>query len=133
MGSSSNDLTTLIDRVRAATGADRELDAALWLAFEPGATRRQSTVKSSKGLWPDYEIDETRDRTGRLVIVPDLTASLDAALALVERCGENPERIMNKAIGRTYEWVDSVPDYRQRLTLAVLSTLLLALETQHDR
>lgn len=75
----------LLARVEAATGPDRELDAALWLDFTPGATRRASTVKSSKGLWPDYTIDETREAGGALIVVPAYTASLDAALALVER------------------------------------------------
>lgn len=73
----------LIERLEKATGPDRELDAVIWLAVTPGATRRSSTVKSSKGLWPDYTIDETRDANGILVIVPAFTASLDAALTLV--------------------------------------------------
>ena len=73
---------TLLERVEAASGPDRELDAVLWLAFTPGATRRTLHVPH----WQrPYDIDETRDEKGRLIIVPSYTSSLDAALALVER------------------------------------------------
>ncbi len=75
----------LIKRLEAATGPDREVDAELWLMFTTGATRKASVVKSSKGLWPDYTIDETREASGRLIVVPSYTASVDAALALAER------------------------------------------------
>lgn len=82
------DLTTLQDlkaRVDAASGPDRELDSAIWLALTPGATRKATPVKSAKGLWPDYVIDETRDATGQLIIVPSYSASIDAAVSLTER------------------------------------------------
>lgn len=77
-----SDLQALLSRLEAAQGADRELDAALWLVFTPGATRRTLHVPHWK---KPYEIDETRDATGRLIVVPAVTASIDAALALVER------------------------------------------------
>lgn len=80
-----SDLVALAERVEAATGADRELDAEIWLAVTPGATR-------SKTIVPDHEyngkprcgwtIDETREN-GHLIIVPAYTASLDAAMSLV--------------------------------------------------
>lgn len=79
------DLSELLERVEAASGPDRELDANLWQQFTPGATRRQSTVKSAKGLWADYTIDETREASGLLIVVPTYTASIDATSALTRR------------------------------------------------
>lgn len=74
-------LDDLLSRVEAATGPDGELDAALWLRFVPGTTRKATTVNHPKG---PYIIDETREHF-RLVTVPAYSASLDAALALCER------------------------------------------------
>lgn len=76
------DLSNLIARVRSATGPDRELDALIWLATTPGATRKATHVDH----WHmPYDIDETRDETGRLIIVPSFTAFLDDAVALCNR------------------------------------------------
>lgn len=77
-------LTDLIPRIESGEGEDRELEAEIWLATTPGATRRKSTVTSSKGLWPPYVLDETRDATDALITVPAYTTSVDAVLALVE-------------------------------------------------
>lgn len=55
-------------------------------------------VTSAKSLWPPYEIDETRDATGRLVIVPSLTASLDAALAFCEGMVTKSAWVMAKGL-----------------------------------
>ena len=68
-------------RCEQATGADRELDAEIWLACVPGATRKQTSY-FHKASGRECAIDETRDATGRLIIVPSYTASLDAALTL---------------------------------------------------
>ena len=69
-------------RCEQATGPDRELDAAIWLLCVPGATRMQwSYVHIATER--TCEIDETRDASGKLIIVPTYSASLDAALTLV--------------------------------------------------
>lgn len=78
-------LQEVLGRVEGVEGPDRELDAALWLAMTPGATRRIIRVKHAHSD-AEWDIHETRDATGgRLVSVPAYTASLDAALGLVER------------------------------------------------
>jgi hypothetical protein len=77
------DLLNLAEQCERADAPDREVDTQIWLATTPGASRCSSTVKSSKGLWPDYVIDETRDASGRLIIVPAFTGSIDAAMRLV--------------------------------------------------
>lgn len=73
-------MTDLINRLENAVGADRELDKQIWQLLVPDVTRR--TIHVAHHSKP-YDIDETRDASGRLIIVPSYTVSLDAALALV--------------------------------------------------
>src|ERR1700743_1640458 len=77
---------TLADRVESAAGASRELDAEIWLACVPGATREQWSYRHiATGRL--CHVDETRqlqaDGRRKWVIVPSYTASIDAALTLV--------------------------------------------------
>ena len=75
-------LTELLARVESATGADREIDEAVWLATTPGAY----SVTSMGNLWPPYQLREFRYPAGNLVMVmPNVTSSLDAVIALIER------------------------------------------------
>lgn len=74
----------LIEALKSAKGPDRELDAEIWLHFTPGTTRKKwSYAHAASGK--TCEVDETRDETRRLIVVPSFTASLDAAISLVER------------------------------------------------
>lgn len=78
----SDTLLALAARVEAASGPDRELDAEAWLATTHGATRRQwSYIHKASGR--ECHIDETRDATRRLIIVPAYTSSLNSAMTLV--------------------------------------------------
>lgn len=75
-------LSELAARVEAAMGSDRELDAQIWIAVTPGATRRELRgIHKASGK--EQVIDETREPDGRLIVVPAFTASLDAAMTLV--------------------------------------------------
>lgn len=68
------DLATLVERVEAASGADRELDALLLPIFDPALQVRHNSVWRGKlccGSLADC--------------LQPYTASVDAALALVER------------------------------------------------
>ncbi|WEJ60188.1 hypothetical protein [Devosia sp. FJ2-5-3] len=85
MNPSKEEIAALVERVRGLKGADREVDVLIWLATTEGATRKATTVSSALGLWDPYVIDETRDASGRLIDAPQFTASVDAALALLER------------------------------------------------
>ena len=77
-----SDLSSLIERIEAATAGDRELDAEIWLACTPGATRdKWSYIHKATGR--ECTVDETRDATDRLIIVPSYTTSIDAALTLL--------------------------------------------------
>lgn len=73
-------MTDLQEKLSRATEPSRELDKEIWQLLVPGVTRR--TIHVDHHVKP-YDIDETRDASGKLIIVPHYTASLDAALALV--------------------------------------------------
>jgi hypothetical protein len=80
-----DDLTALIARVEAATGPDRELDAASFVAITPGCVEVErrppdGLIESDQAAWlfrwkPRRWSDSWR-------AVPRYTASLDAALTL---------------------------------------------------
>lgn len=79
-------INSLAERVGGASGPDRELDAEIWLAVTPGATRKATIIPERKvdgKLRRGWTIDETREACGHLIIVPAYTASIDAALTLV--------------------------------------------------
>ena len=72
----------LIRQLEEAEGSNRELDTRIWLAVTPGATRKQWSYKH-RASGSDCHVDETRDASHELVIVPPYTSSIDAALTLV--------------------------------------------------
>lgn len=80
----ADNLADIIARLETANEADPELDVVIWLAFTPGATRRDLVI-SATDKRPGWTIDETRDATGRLITAPPVTSSLDAAVALAAR------------------------------------------------
>jgi hypothetical protein len=62
--------------------ADREIDADIWLAVTPGATRNKTGyTHAASGKWCD--IDETRGPDHRLITVPRYTSSLSDAASLI--------------------------------------------------
>lgn len=103
-------LLDLAARVEGATGPDRELDAEIWLAITPGATRKE-TVIPANGTRRGWTIDEARDEGGRLIIVPAYMQSLDAALTLVP--SECAVSTGHAADGDPYHYVTflSITDY----------------------
>jgi hypothetical protein len=132
--SRTEQMQQIIERLKAAHFPDRELDADIWLAVTPGATRKKSTVKSSTGAWPDYEIDETRDASHRLILVPAYTASFDAAVALVPegwsyRVSENEKRNWGQVtLGRSYPTNANVA---QEAVTPILALCIAALKARN--
>ena len=119
----------LIARLEAAEVGSREVDVEIWLELTPGATRQQSVVKSNKGLWPDYTIDETR-QNGVLITVPNVTTSLDAALALAERVLPDVQFNMATGVKGGLPWVQCYPFPQEEdnyLDAEAAATLPLAL------
>lgn len=131
---------TIIERLEAATGADREIDADLMVAL-CGAWRVNDSQFYGPGekSWSfgEYE-EESRAWCGPL---PYLTASLDAALALVEEKLPGCDWNLDRDSGR-YEFeilpTEERIGYGARSAtpaLAVLIALLRALEAKdrtHD-
>lgn len=127
-----SDLHDLIAQVESAVGPDRELDARLWLALTPGATRRiWSYTHTASGCL--CEVDETREANGRLITVPELTASETAVYALIENIQPGTEsslRWINPANSGHWYAAATIwpsPDKRDALAKTRPLALILAL------
>lgn len=83
MTTKEQSLERLIERVKVATEYDAELEAAIWLAVVPGASRRNvmANFAGEDSIW-EYH-DPERNTYARFI--PSIMRSTDAALALVER------------------------------------------------
>ena len=135
------DLAELLERVKAATGPDREIDVALWLAMTPGATYRTTRVRHDR-TGREWDINEPRINGGAMVEVPEYTASLDAALALVERVLDTAfidievakRFVGGEAHGRAEICGPDADAYATAATpaLALLAALLSALAAQNS-
>lgn len=131
------DLTSLIERIEAATEGSRELDKVIWLACTPGATRdKWSYIHRATGR--ECTVDETRDETGRLIIVPEYSTSIDAALTLLPegfkwKCGysrhvpHNAEVIDYSAHTGTF-----IGESDASRCLALLAAILRARQTENS-
>lgn len=94
-------LSSLVERLEKATGADRELDVEIWLAVTDGSYRKKwNYTHSATGRV--CEMDETRDKFGHLVLVPAYSESTDAAMSLVPE-GWIIESMSDEASGRVGE------------------------------
>ena len=81
-----SDIAALLERVRAATGPDRYADCHLWVIAQGGDARMHVCDSSTQDFIWERGIDGfwVRDVV-KFRAVPRYTASVDAALALVER------------------------------------------------
>lgn len=127
------DLLALRNRVRAATGADRELDLAIHLGFDPDGEIAK-LVKFRRGfdrkegmaweLWQGSVCFEKCNSSGQCfyngsIPLPPLTASIDAALALAEKVlPVRWRRVLYLALKDTFDL--------SRLPLAIIDALLMA-------
>ncbi|WP_375453764.1 hypothetical protein [uncultured Methylobacterium sp.] len=81
-------LQGLLDRVRAAEGPDRELDALIWWAFADHTDDHPDIAHLAAQQGPLAVIDKywpPHWRTNFLSSIQHLTRSIDAAVALMER------------------------------------------------
>lgn len=86
--SKPQDLKALLERVKKAEGADRELDADIWWILDHSHAERafnNGATGLPRPLPPTLPIPGGLGRLGVRAMAPILTASIDAALALVER------------------------------------------------
>lgn len=126
------DLAGLLERVKAATGPDRVLDEDLALCFG---------WSHEVNLEEDYEC--WRDDAGKARYLPKVTASVDAALALVERmlpgwaCGFDAGPKTKIAFVDRHDFADRMFGARwtaeaTTLPLAILAVVLTALMERFD-
>jgi hypothetical protein len=114
----ASDLAKLLEWVKANDGPNRTLDLAIAQALgQPWACMDNPPAEPGGEWWP------SRIRCERY------TASLDAALALVERVLPGRSRFV-LARATTDVWRDTAPALVPRLALAVLTALLSEL-TSH--
>ena len=119
----------LIERLEKATGPDRELDAAIWVATTEGVRLTKNsfggTLVEQHGV--AWRLDEA---------VHHFTASLDAALALVERgrpeCRPTLWKNHSREWGVNFEPGGADTAYASSHALALCLALLRTLETSHD-
>lgn len=128
------ELAELLERVKAETGPDRELDIAIGLAVG-GFERVQRGILGvveyrfwmPEGGW---------NSGSSTVMIPKFTASLDAALALVERALPGAEWSVGHNACDDFVatcWVQGVEDldyHAPTAALALLAALLSALIAQ---
>ena len=77
------ELVSLAERVEALSGADREVDYAIWQVAQP--RKAQERFYSERGMLPGNRSDDQKDVTAHArakVAAPAFTASLDAAMGL---------------------------------------------------
>lgn len=127
---SKEELSGLVERVRGLNGPDREVD---WRIAD--ATNHPSFEKRFEHMWPPFGPKSKLDRD-----IPAYTASVDAALALVERVHPwNPWMEIKGCQPRKDGtpgalWIvtmDGVAECRApTLPLAILLALLLSLQSQ---
>lgn len=120
-------LTAMAERCELSDGPCRELDAAIWLACMPNTTRKELRY-THKPTGKECVIDETREN-GRLIVVPEYTGSLDAALTLV---GDYHWRVEDHPLAGPCAVVGDAEGYAPSPTLALISAALrnLAARTQ---
>jgi hypothetical protein len=132
----AKELAGLIERVEAAAGPDRELDSAVFAAC--GMHINPNPPSFEYGRWPE----ETADGS-TFYRIDRITASIDAALALVERVlpgifwviGQGKTNSVEKLFGcqllfGTEEIIGSGES--DHAPLAILLALLKALQESHD-
>lgn len=149
VGQDKSGLVDLLKRVQAATGADRELDLWIWFRVvnPPETGMLGLTLEEAIAAYPDTLEQVAKWWRDPL---PHVTASLDAALALLERAlpewgatitlalgGGSTASVFNRA-GRTYDcngdtniclsdWLAQGNVHRPSPALAIIAATLQAL------
>lgn len=136
----------IIERLEKLTGPDREVDALIWCAVLPAIGEGIDGYGCPDGAQYEYEAAEdgsvsmyvrlangmTVRRARRAADV--YTASLDAAVALVEKMGDRPEDMLPEAIEAllTDGYRDDAPRTPQ-FAIALLLALFRSLPDTEER
>lgn len=141
------DLSELIERVKAATGPDRDLDIALLPLWEPGHDALKSyddryQTELRDGVFSVWKLDGGYSAS---IQFPRFTTSIDAALALAERVlpgwtlarlSQDDHKLwyveLRQGHATSYVRVIIAPStiHGLPLPLSIILALLLALESQ---
>lgn len=136
-----SDLEQLLERVKAATGPDRELDADIAQAIE-GVEIQWRQATGTMEMYPVQRYPSTSHAAGfGIGPVPTYTASVDAALAFAERMLPGFGYSLNGGHLRDQAtiWLGEVETYDQECEfveggetapLAILAATLSALASQ---
>jgi len=130
------DLNALLDRVKTATGPDREIDAAVTIAIGDGPGEGWVLIEQNNPRV--FNMDAGRWINGGRIRTPKpFTASIDSALALTERmlpgrmvamgtCGEDdmPWACVTSMIDPCPDFAASGPDIPNAIIAATLSALI---------
>lgn len=129
------DLSELVERLRKATGPDRELDAAIWLVDE--GYEKRGGFNPSTVFWTQVQDGFAMEGNSPMRSVPKFTASVDAALALVERVLPGWRHAHEKRTnGTCIAWVDAaddepcIPSIAETIPLAILLSALTAIQSK---
>lgn len=135
------DLSGLLERVSGAEGKDLHLDAMIEVEARRQEAYRVGLDDSSRAYW-NATIDGLVYDTSTSYPAPRYTASIDASLALVERClpdtvrpgfQQNPDRSWSAAILRVQPDDDECPVADAKTApLAILAALLSALSLKEQ-
>jgi len=132
------DLKELQQRVSEAKGPDRELDARIWWEFDAekyGIDRSILSIAETANVIAMLDHRLGKSWRTEFKELPQYTASLEAALALVERMGLDTRSILTEALTRTAHWTyHRGSTFLEALVLAVLYIALVALiakESEH--
>lgn len=141
------DLTALIERVEKVPGPDRRLDAEIMCAFHGYAMHEESDP--ANGIFAFWDGEPWKSTCHNCTIWPEVTASLDEALALVEETLPGWDWSLRHSVsadgdvryGNAVLWVPSDPrdDEAPRHwanhsspVLALLLAMLLALQADRS-
>jgi hypothetical protein len=132
---SATQTQSLLERVQAATGADRELDGRLAGLFGTSVTPAADFVELAHDArgWGGPDMVPNWDGAAGNLSAPAYTASLDAALDLVERVLPGASVLLGmRQTPETLPWARVGPWHSADATganppLAILSALLTAL------
>lgn len=137
---SAHDLSSLLERVKAASGPDRELDCAIAIAVDGFFIDGADYKGRPKYCYLD-ERGQNSPGQGHDMLVRCYTASLDAALALVERAKPAWAGLIHLSIAGSGQAAieardpcddRTVQEFGHTPALALLAALLSALIAQGE-